>query len=66
MAISNSAMEKLMRRAGAERVSDSAKRALKLELEKCAVDISKRAVRFSKHAGRKTIKAKDIEMAVKK
>ena len=65
MAISNSAMDKLMRKAGAERVSDSAKKKLKSVLEKRAVEISKRAVRFSKHAGRKTLKSRDIEMAVK-
>ena len=65
MAISDASMEKLMRKAGAERVSDSAKKKLKVVLEKQAIEISKRAVRFSKHAGRKTIKAKDISMAVK-
>ncbi len=65
MTISESAMDKLMRKAGAERVSDSAKRTLKLELEKKAVEIGKRALMFSKHAGRKTIKSSDVEMALK-
>jgi DNA-binding protein len=59
------AMESLLKKAGAERVSDSAKVALKEVLEEIAAGIAAKAVRFSTHAGRKTIKAGDIKLAVK-
>ncbi len=60
------AMEKLMKKAGAERVSDKAKVALKEVLEEYATKISSDAVRFALHAGRKTVKSGDIKLAVKK
>jgi histone H3/H4 len=59
------AMEKIMRNAGAERVSDDAKAALKEIIEEKAEEISQRAVTFAKHAGRKTIKSEDIKLVVK-
>ena len=59
------AMEQLMKLAGADRVSDPAKSALKDVLEDYAMKVSKDAVKFAGHAGRKTIKAEDIKLAVK-
>ena len=59
------AMEKIMRQAGADRVSDDAKSSLKSIIEEKAEEISKRAIKFAIHAGRKTIKAEDIKLAVK-
>lgn len=59
------AMEQIMKQAGAERVSDQAKIALKSLLEEYAKKIAKDAVKFSEHAGRKTIKAGDIKLAAK-
>ncbi len=60
------AMEQLMKQAGAERVSDKAKAALKEVLEEYGKTVAADAVKFALHAGRKTIKAGDIKLAVKK
>ena len=59
------AMEKLLKQGGAERVSDKAKVALKNALEDIAHEIAVKSVKLSAHAGRKTIKAEDIKLAVK-
>ncbi|MBS1267090.1 MAG: DNA-binding protein HMf-1 [Candidatus Woesearchaeota archaeon] len=59
------AMEKIMKRAGAERVAEDAKSALKLIIEDIADDIATDAVKLAMHAGRKTIKPEDIKLAVK-
>jgi len=59
------AMEKLLKKVGAERVADPAKIAMREELEKIADSIGEKAVRFARHSGRKTIKAEDIRLAVR-
>jgi len=58
-------MEKVMAEAGAERVSEDAKVELKRILEEYAVNIAEKAIKFSQHAGRKTIKSDDIKLAIK-
>jgi DNA-binding protein len=59
------AMEKVLRDAGAERVSDKAKAALKNSVEDIAEEIAVQAVKLAKHAGRKTVKEKDVKLAAK-
>ena len=59
------AMEKLLKQGGAERVSDKAKAALKEVLEEIAQEIASKSIKLAVHAGRKTIKAEDIKLAVK-
>lgn len=59
------AMEAIMKNAGADRVSDPAKEALKEVLEQKAEEITKNAIELAKHAGRTTIKEEDIKTAVK-
>ncbi|MEK6932235.1 MAG: histone [Nanoarchaeota archaeon] len=59
------AMEKLLKKMGAERVSDPAKIAMREELEKIADSIGEKAVRFARHSKRKTIKPEDIRLAVR-
>ena len=59
------AMEKILKNSGAERVSDSAKTALKEVVEEAADKIAQNAVRYALHAGRKTVKAGDIKLAAK-
>lgn len=59
------AMERLLKDAGAQRVSESAKVALKEALELYAAKIGESATKYAMHAGRKTIKADDIKLATK-
>ena len=63
--LSHNAMDKIMREAGALRVSDDAKVALATALEQKALQISAEAKRLAEHAGRKTVTEKDIMLAVK-
>ena len=58
-------MDKIMREAGALRVSDDAKAALADVLENIASAISTEAKKFAEHAGRKTVTEKDIHLANK-
>jgi histone H3/H4 len=58
-------IKRLIKNAGAQRVSDSAEIALGKVLEQWAEKVSIQAVTLAKHAGRKTVKASDIELALK-
>jgi histone H3/H4 len=60
-----SPMGRILKNAGAPRLSEDAKEALAKALEEYGEDISKRAILLTKHAKRTTVKAIDIEMAVK-
>ena len=59
------AMEKILKQGGAERVSDKSKVALKNVLEEIANEIAVKSIKLAVHAGRKTVKAEDIKLAVK-
>ena len=59
------AMEKILKQWGAERVSDKAKVALKNTIEDIANEIAVKSIKLAVHAGRKTVKAEDIKLAVK-
>ena len=59
-------MHRLCKRAGAERVSEAAAKELAKALEEIGIKIAKEALDFAMHAGRKTIKAEDIEIAARK
>ncbi len=60
------AMHRLCKKAGAERVSESAAIELAKVLEDLGIRIGREAIDFAVHAGRKTVKAEDIRIAAKK
>ncbi len=55
---------RLVRNAGAERVSEEASQELVRLLEEYGEKIAKKAVSLAKHAGRKTVKVEDVLEAV--
>ena len=59
------AMDKLLKKAGASRVSEDAKESLREALEEKAHEIGEKAAKFAAHSGRTTVKAADINLAKK-
>jgi histone H3/H4 len=53
-----SSMYRILKKAGAERVSDESAEELRRVIEDIALEIAK-------HAGRKTVKAEDVKLATK-
>jgi histone H3/H4 len=58
-------VDRLIRLAGADRVSESGAAALAKILEELGLEIARLAEEMAKHTGRKTIKEEDIELAYK-
>ncbi|OYT42036.1 MAG: histone [Candidatus Aenigmarchaeota archaeon ex4484_224] len=58
--------ERILKEAGAERVSDSASEALANYVEEKIFEIAEKAVELAKHVGRKTILKNDIILAKKR
>ncbi len=58
-------IERLMRKAGATRISQKAKEALREILEDIALEIAQLAVELARHVGRVTVTAEDIKNAAK-
>ncbi len=65
MEIPKAPIERIMRKTGAERVSDEAVEALVEYLEEMAVRTSRLAITVARHAGRKTVQYEDIKFAEK-
>ncbi|MDD4049929.1 MAG: histone family protein [Candidatus ainarchaeum sp.] len=59
------AIDRLIRKAGAERVSEDAAEELGKILSEVAIDISKQAIELARHAKRKTVTSEDIKLATK-
>ena len=64
--LSIAAMHRIIKKAGADRVSELAAKELARVLEDVGVKIGKEALEFSMYAGRKTVTGKDVKIAAKK
>ncbi|MDH5807358.1 MAG: histone family protein [Candidatus Methanomethylicaceae archaeon] len=64
--IAFSAIDRIMRKAGAERVSEDGVEALRDVIETLALEISREAIALARHAGRKTVNAEDVKLASRK
>lgn len=60
-----SAMYRILKKAGADRVSDESADELRRVIEEIAEKIAKNAVDMTSHAGRKTVKGEDVKLASK-
>jgi len=58
-------IDRLIRNAGADRVSEDAKEVMAEYLEEWATEVARTAIAVAKHAGRKTVKASDIKLALR-
>ena len=63
--IALASVHRIIRKFGAERVSDSAAEELRKVLEIVGEKVAKQVVELARHAHRKTIKAEDITLASK-
>ncbi len=59
-------MHRICKKAGADRVSESAAKELAKVLDDMGVKIAREAMDYAVHAGRKTIKSEDVEIAARK
>ena len=59
-------MHRICKKAGADRVSETAAKALAKVLDEIGVKIAREAMDYAMHAGRKTIKSEDVEIAARK
>ena len=57
------AMEKLLKKAGADRVAEDAKSTLSEVLEEVGMKLGARAKELAEHSGRKTVRNVDIKLA---
>ncbi len=63
MPISTLTVKKILKDAGAERISDDAAEELSEAVNRYAFRIAKKSVQLAAHAKRKTVKKTDIELA---
>ncbi len=63
MALSRQAAKRILKEAGAKRVSDAAADELAESINRFAYDLAKKAVKLASHAKRSTVKSEDVELA---
>ncbi|MBU7042847.1 MAG: histone family protein [Theionarchaea archaeon] len=66
MVLPLASVDKLIRKAGAHRVSEGAAKELGAHLQDTAIEVAREAITLASHAGRKTVKAEDIRLAQKR
>ncbi|PIU21545.1 MAG: histone [Candidatus Diapherotrites archaeon CG08_land_8_20_14_0_20_34_12] len=59
------AVDRVIRKGGATRVSEGAARTLAEQLEEEGIKIAQKAVNFATHAKRRTVTEEDIRLAIK-
>jgi histone H3/H4 len=59
------AVYRIIKKSGAERVSDEAAEELRRALEDIGTQIAKQAIALAEHAGRHTVKGPDVRLAAK-
>ncbi|MEM0147610.1 MAG: NFYB/HAP3 family transcription factor subunit [Candidatus Micrarchaeaceae archaeon] len=64
MYISESAIKRILKDAGAIRISTEAKKEFVRYLDKTSFEIAQKAVKLAEHAKRKTVNASDITLAI--
>lgn len=64
--MSSAPFDRILRKNGADRVSDTGATALRDVIEELAEGFAKEAVIVARHAGRKTIKKEDIDLVMKR
>lgn len=64
MYISRSLAKRILKSAGAGRVSDSALTIFQTRMNRVAYDVAEKSVRLAKHAKRRTIGESDIKLAM--
>ncbi len=64
--IPNSAIDRIIRKSGATRVSTSAIQVLRKELEDYGQKLAALSIEIASHAGKKTVEGEDISLAIQK
>ena len=63
MSLPNAPIERIIRNAGAERVSEDAVEELRRAVQEAGDEIAQDAIDLANHANRNTVKKEDVEMA---
>jgi len=66
MVLSLLAFEKIAKKSGVKRISKDALEEMRDIIEEMAFELASDAAKISQHAGRKTVKRRDIEFAIQR